>query len=307
MHVFITGGTGLIGTRLIGRLSDRKDRVTLLSRNAASARAKFGSACEVVEGDPVQPGKWMDSIRDCDAVINLAGEGIFNHRWSTAFKAVLRDSRVKTTEHVVQALKQAPLTAAGNSKILVNASAIGYYGPHDDEEIDETCAAGNDSLAQLCIDWEDATRAAPVCGIRTAIVRVGVVLDKGGGALKQMLTPFKLFAGGPVGSGKQWVSWIHHADMVGLLLAALDHAGASGPINGVAPNPVTNKQLAKAIGRALHRPSFMPTPGFALRIVLGEVANVVTAGQRVLPRKAEALGYKFQFPTIDAALADVLK
>ena len=151
MHVFITGGTGLIGTRLIGRLSDRKDRVTLLSRNAASARAKFGSACEVVEGDPVQPGKWMDSIRDCDAVINLAGEGIFNHRWSTAFKAVLRDSRVKTTEHVVQALKQAPLTASGNSKILVNASAIGYYGSRGDEILDESSAPGEGFLPEVCV------------------------------------------------------------------------------------------------------------------------------------------------------------
>jgi uncharacterized protein (TIGR01777 family) len=161
-------------------------------------------------------------------------------------------------------------------------------------------------LATMCVAWEQAARAVEAHGVRLVIVRIGVVLDKEGGALKQMLRPFKMFVGGPVGSGKQWISWIHHEDLIGLILLALDNVQAAGPMNGTAPGAVTNKQFSKALGRALHRPSFMPTPGFMLRIVLGKVASVVTKGQRVLPRKALALGYSFKFSEIDAALRDVL-
>lgn len=307
MRIFITGGTGLIGTRLIQRLRERQESVVLLTRRPSQARERFGSACTLVEGDPMQAGAWMDAVRDCDAVVNLAGEGIFNRRWNDAFKTLLRASRVQTTEHVVAALARSPRTPAGNPKILVSASAIGYYGCHEDEELTEEDAPGTDTLARMTVDWEKAAQAAEPLGVRVVRVRIGVVQDKEGGALAKMLLPFKLGAGGPIGSGRQWVSWIHHADMTGLLVLALNNPNVQGPMNATAPNPVPNKELSKALGRALHRPSFVPTPGFALKLMLGEVADVIGKGQRVLPQRALALGYAFQFPTIDAALADILK
>ncbi|MCI0458279.1 MAG: TIGR01777 family oxidoreductase [Gemmataceae bacterium] len=305
MRIFLMGGTGLVGSRLIPRLLERNDQVVLLTRRPDTARQKWG-ACTVIEGDPMQAGPWMNEVEGCEAVINLVGEGVFNRRWRAKFKQLLRDSRIKSTEHVVQALTKSPRTAAGAAKVLVNASAIGYYGPHGDEELDENSPPGNDFLAQACVDWEKAARAAEGHGVRVALVRVGVVLDGAGGALKQMMRPFRFFMGGPVGNGRQYVSWVHHQDLVGILLLALDSPGGAGPINGTAPNPVTNKQLAKALGRAMGRPSFMPAPKFMLRLVLGGVATLVTTGQRVLPRKAQELGYTFKFPEIDGALKDIL-
>jgi uncharacterized protein (TIGR01777 family) len=306
MRVFITGGTGLIGTRLLGRLGERGDQVVLLTRRPAVARDKVGGGT-VVEGDPKQPGPWMDAVADCDAVINLTGENVFGKRWNDDFKKELVASRVKSSENVVQALARSPQTPGGGAKVLVNASAVGYYGPHGDEEIDEGAPPGDDFLAHICIDWEKAARGAEAAGVRLAIMRIGVVLDREGGALATLLTPFKLGVGGPAGSGKQWMPWIHHADVVGLLLFALDNAAAQGPINATAPNPVTNKEFARALGRALHRPAFLPTPGFGLRLMVGEVADVVLTGQRVIPRRALQLGHVFRFPTLDAALADILK
>jgi uncharacterized protein (TIGR01777 family) len=306
MRVFVLGGTGLVGSRLIEQLHRRQDDVVLLTRRPDVARHKFGDACAVVEGDAMTAGPWLDRLADCDGVINLVGEGVFSRRWTGDFKKLLRDSRVKSTENVVQALASSPRTAAGNPRVLVNASAIGYYGPHGDEELTEDSPPGDDTLARLCVEWENAARAAEPAGVRVARVRIGVVLDRHGGALRQMITPFKMFVGGPVGSGRQWVSWIHHQDLVGLLLLALDDAQARGPLNGTAPQPVTNTEFARALGRALGRPSFLPTPRFALRVMLGEVAGLVTTGQRVLPRRAQALGYAFRFPDIDRALRDVL-
>jgi uncharacterized protein (TIGR01777 family) len=305
MHVFVTGGTGQIGARLVRRLRQRGDQVSVLSRRPAVAREQFAD-CTIVEGDPTVAGPWMQAVRDCDAVVNLAGENIFGRRWNAEFKALLRDSRVQSTENVVRALAQEPLRADGGPKVLMNASAIGYYGPRGDEEITEDAPPGDDTLARLCVDWEQVAHAVESSGVRLAIVRVGVVLDKEGGALKKMLGPFKWFVGGPAGSGRQYVSWIHHADMVGLLLFALDREEARGPFNATAPTPVTNKEFSKALGGALGRPSFMKVPGFMLRLRFGEVAYVITTGQRVIPRKALALGYQFQFPKVGAALADVL-
>jgi uncharacterized protein (TIGR01777 family) len=290
----------------VRKLQERKDQVVVLTRRPAAAQERF-TGVEIVEGDPMQAGPWMEAVDRCDAVINLAGENVFNHRWNERFMALLRDSRLRVTEHVVQALARNPRRESGEPKVLVNASAIGYYGPHGDEEVAEEDAPGNDFLAHLCIDWEKAALAARQHNLRVALVRVGVVLDKEGGALAKMLTPFKLFIGGPVSSGKQWMSWIHHADIVGLFLLALDHPQASGPLNGTAPNPVTNKQFAQSLGCALHRPAFLPTPRLALRVVLGKVADILATGQRVLPRVPLALGYTYQFPTLDDALADILR
>jgi uncharacterized protein len=307
MKVFVTGGTGFIGTHLIRRLQLRQDSVVLLTRSAAAAREKFGGACQIVEGDPVKRGDWMDAVPDCDAVINLAGESLFSKRWNAKVLVRLNESRIKTTEHIVHALIRKPERPSGGHKVLVNASAVGYYGALGDEEVDEDHPNGHDKLALLCIDWEKTALSAEPLGVRVVPLRIGVVLDKTGGALRQMLTPFKLFVGGPIGSGNQWMSWIHHQDMVGLLLLALDNPDATGPLNATAPSPVTNKQFAKALGRAIHRPSFVPTPKFALRLALGKVAKVITTGQRVIPKAALALGYRFQFPTLDAALSDIFQ
>jgi uncharacterized protein (TIGR01777 family) len=306
MRIFLMGGTGLVGSRLIERLRQRRDEVVLLTRRPDVARQKLGEGGTVVEGDPTAAGPWMDRVGDCDAVINLAGEGIFNRRWNEDFKKVLYDSRIKSTDHVAQALSKQPRTASGGSKVLVNASAIGYYGPRGDEELTEDSPPGDDFLARICIDWEKAARSAEPAGVRVVPLRIGVVLDRAGGPVQKMLTPFKLFMGGPVGSGRQWLSWIHRDDVVALLLLAVDNPEARGPINGTAPNPVTNGEFSRALGRALGRPSFLRTPRFALRALLGEVSGLVTTGQRVLPARALALGYSFRFPEIDAALRDVL-
>jgi uncharacterized protein (TIGR01777 family) len=305
MRVFVTGGTGLVGTRLVRQLLERGDQPIVLTRRYAAARQSLGPQVDLVEGDPMQAGPWMDRIDDCDGVIHLAGENVFARRWNAAFKKLLVDSRVQSTQNIAQAILRKPLAPSGQPRVLVNASAVGIYGPRGDEEITEDSPPGNDFLSQLCLDWEKAARAVESAGVRSTQVRVGVVLDKTGGALKNMLTPFKMFVGGPIGSGKQWLPWIHHDDLVGLFLAALDRDGYRGPVNGTAPNPVTNKDFSKALGKALHRPAFLPTPGFALRLLLGEVGTVITTGQRVVPKKALSLGYPFKYPTIESALAQI--
>lgn len=306
MRFFVTGATGLVGRRLVRRLHERGDQAVILTRRAGHARELFGNNASVVEGDPMRPGPWMDAVADCDAVIHLAGENVFARRWNAEFKNQLIGSRILSTLHVVEALRRRSLRADGQAKVLVNASAIGYYGPRGDEELTENSEPGSDFLAQLCIEWEQAAYAAESAGIRVARVRVGVVLDKEGGALAKMLTPFRLFAGGPVGSGRQWMSWIHYDDLINLFLFAADNPEARGALNGTAPNPVTNRDFSKALGRVLHRPSFVWTPQLALRVVLGEVADIVASGQRVLPKRPLELGYSFQYPVLDAALAHIL-
>lgn len=306
MRIFVTGATGLVGRRIVRRLHERGDQVVVLTRDAARAGSLFGNNAAVVEGDPKRSGDWMQAVADCDAVIHLAGENVFARRWSSEFKKLLYDSRILSTQHIVEALRRRPLRANGQVKALVNASAIGYYGPHGDEELTEASQPGSDFLAQLCVDWEQAARAAESAAIRVAWVRVGVVLDKEGGALAKMLTPFRFGAGGPIGDGLQWMSWIHHDDLVNLFLFVVDNERARGALNGTGPEPVTNREFGKVQGRVLHRPAFVSTPGLALRVALGEVANVITTGQRVLPKRALDLGYSFRYPKLDAALTHIL-
>jgi uncharacterized protein len=306
MQIFVMGGTGLIGSPLVDRLSERGDRVVLLTRRPAMAQERWGSRCTIVEGDPTKAGPWMQKVNDCEAVVNLVGESIFARRWNEDFKKLLRESRVNSTKNVVQALAESPRTASGNYKVLVNGSAIGYYGPCGDEEVTEETLAGSDVLAQLAFEWELVTNPAEAAGVRVIRIRTGVVLDKDGGALPQMLTPFKLGVGGPIGSGKHWFSWIHIDDEIGIILLALDNPQAAGPMNATAQRPVTNKEFSKALGRALHRPAILPIPPFALKLRFGEVADILTTGQRVIPAKARSLGYQFKFPEIDAALANLL-
>jgi len=306
MHVFVTGGTGLVGSRLIERLLARGDRVTVLTRRAEVAEAKWGGRCTSIPGDPVHAGDWMKALADCDATVNLAGENLFARRWNAAFKDLLRSSRLQSIANIVQALAQNPRRSDGSPRVLVAGSAIGYYGPRGDEELDETAPPGNDFLAQLCVDWENATKPAADAGVRVVNLRTGIVLDAAGGPLKLMLTPFKMFVGGPIGGGRQWMSWIHHVDETGLILFALDTAQAKGPINAVSPEPKTNKEFSRTLGRVLRRPGFMPTPAFGLRVMVGEAACVITTGQRILPRKALELGYTFQFPELEGALRELL-
>lgn len=305
MRIFVTGGTGQIGVRLIRALRQRGDDVVLLSRQTDAWKI-VGPDVTVTVGDPMQPGDWQKIAAECDAVVNLAGANIFARRWNADYKQLIRESRIRSTQNVVQAITSAPKRADGSAKVLVSGSAIGYYGFHGDEVLTEKDPAGGDYLAVASRDWESAAFAAESAGVRVACIRIGVVFDSRGGAIRNLMTPFKLGVGGPIGSGRQYMSWIHHADVVGIIVLALDDAEATGPINGTAPAPVTNKAFAKAFGAALHRPAFFPTPAFAMRLVLGEVASLVTKGQRVEPAQALALGYQFRFPDVGSALSDIV-
>jgi uncharacterized protein (TIGR01777 family) len=306
MRVFVTGGTGLVGSRLTKKLLGRGDQVVVLTRRFGDARQALGTQVELVEGDPTQPGDWMNKIDDCDAVVHLAGENVFAKRWNEQFKQLLVESRTKSTHNVADALIRKPRRGAGSPKVLVNASAIGYYGPCGDEEIGEDSVPGSDFLAKLCVEWEKEAHRVEPAGVRCAIVRIGIVLDRDGGPLAKMLIPFRMFAGGPVGSGRQYMSWIHQEDLIDLITFALDNPQVSGPLNGTAPNPVTNKEFSRALGKTIGRPSFVWTPAFALKLTLGGVAEVVTTGQRVLPRRPLALGFSYKYATIDQALKNLL-
>jgi len=301
MRVFLTGATGLIGRPLVQRLLDRGDVPLVLTRDSARAAEKMPGRVEFIQGDPNERGDWMRSLDGCDAVVNLVGEGVMARRWSAAQKQRLRDSRIDATRHVVEAMA----AAASRPGVLVNASATGYYGDVSEGDVTEDSPSGDDFLARLCVDWEAAARPAEELGARVAWVRVGVVLDKRGGALSKMTTPFKLGVGGPVGNGRQWVSWIHLDDMVAAFLHALDRDEARGAINGTAPHPQRNREFSKSLARALHRPSLLPIPPFALKLALGEVACVVTGGQKVLPARLTAQGFSFRYPECDEAMREI--
>jgi uncharacterized protein (TIGR01777 family) len=302
MRVFVTGGSGLVGSRVVARLLDRGDSVTVLTRTPDRMRAKVDPRVELVTGDPCKPGPWREAIATADGVVHLAGENLFARRWSPEQKTRIRESRSEGTRLVAEAV-----AAAARRPVLVTASAVGYYGPHeDDAKLDETAAPGDDFLAQVCKEWESAADPARRAGARVVALRTGVVLDPSGGALANMLPPFRFFVGGPAGSGRQWLSWIHGDDLAKLYLFALDDSRAQGPVNATAPEPVTMKEFARAIGRALGRPSWAPVPGFALRLLLGEVASVILTGQRVVPRKSLELGFSFGHSSIDEALAHLL-
>ena len=303
MRVFLAGATGLIGVPLVRRLSERGDQPVVLSRRPQHAQQQLGSDVEVIEGNPQQYGEWARHVDGCQAVMNLAGEPVIGKRWNAGQKQVLRDSRIESTRNLVRALGE----AAERPGVLVNASAIGYYGNVPEGELTEKSSQGDDFLAQLCGDWEAAALTGRIFGARVALVRVGVVLARQGGALSQMMLPFKLGLGGPIGHGKAWFSWIHRDDIVGVFLTALDHPEACGPINGTAPEPVRNKTFSQLLAAALHRPCLFPILPVALRLRFGEVANVIIGSQRVLPAQLEQLGYAFKFRTCEAALAEIVR
>lgn len=297
-RVIVTGATGLIGKAVCKELLARGYEVVVFSRNPVSARQKVPDAANYVAWEPAENGPWTAYIDGAWGIINLAGASIGGRRWNDEYKRQIRDSRVIGTRGLVNAI------AAAREKphVLINGSAVGYYGPRDATPRDESAAPGNDFQALVCRDWEAAATEAERFGVRTVLLRSGVVLDRRGGALAQLTLPFLFFVGGPILPGTQWFSWIHLADEVGMILFALEHEDVRGPLNATAPAPQTNRDFSAALGYALGRPSWLPIPGFAIRLLVGEFANSVITGQRVLPKKALESGYEFRYSTSAEAL-----
>lgn len=296
--IVVAGGSGFIGEPLVRRLVARGEDVAVLTRNPAKVRA--GRA---VQWDPRQQGAWSAEVASADAVINLAGENVGAGRWTAERKRRILGSRVDATRALVNAMRAQP----AHARTLVNASAIGYYGLRGDEPVDETAASGEGFLAEVTRRWEELAREAEPLA-RVVILRFGVVLAREGGALAKLLLPFRLGAGGPIGSGAQWMSWISRDDVIGLIEWAIAHSNVSGTYNATAPGPVTNRDFVRALGRALHRPAVIPTPAFALRLALGaDMANeMLLGGQRVLPVRALGDGYEFQHNEIEEALTSAV-
>jgi uncharacterized protein (TIGR01777 family) len=299
MRVAITGATGLVGSRLIDALKDRGDEVTALSRDPAGATERLGVPAE--RWDPLSGPAPAQALAGRDGVIHLAGEPVAQ-RWSAEARERIRASRVAGTSNLVAGIEQAD----PRPRVLVSASASGIYGDRGAEELEEESSLGHDFLAEVCAGWEAAADGAEKLGLRVTKIRTGIVLDSGGGALAKMLPPFRLGVGGPVAGGKQYMSWIHVDDLVGLYLAALDGQEWSGSVNGCAPGAVTNTEFSHALGRALHRPAVLPVPGLALRAMYGEMASIVTGGQRMVPARAQALGYRWGHDDLDEALRSTL-
>jgi uncharacterized protein (TIGR01777 family) len=298
MKVLITGGLGFVGTQLSVHLLERGHEVTALDRSP-EPKAYTPQEVRYVSADTTVKGPWQKELVDQDAVVNLAGASIFR-RWNEKTKQLIYDSRILTTQNVVDALPKERGT------VLCSTSALGYYGFRGDEELKEEDAPGDDFLATLSVDWEAEAHRAAKKGVRVAITRFGIVLGKTGGALGQMIPAFKKFVGGPLGSGNQWFSWIHMEDLLSAFVFVLEDEKIEGPVNFCSPNPVRNRDLARALGKVLCRPACLTTPAFALRLVLGEFGSVLLEGQRVIPAKLLKHGFSFRYPEIMAALEEVV-
>jgi uncharacterized protein (TIGR01777 family) len=306
MHVIIAGGSGFLGRALADALLAAGHRVQILTRQSAPAGASSARVPELIPWTPdgTASGPWASACSGADLIVNLAGESIAAGRWTAARKARLRDSRVLATRSIAQLFAKAPKPPAA----LISASAVGYYGDRGSETLTEDAGPGRDFLAQLGVEWEREALAAEKSGAHVVLLRTGIVLDPREGALAKMLTPFRLFAGGPFGSGRQYMSWIHRDDWVSLAKWAVETPVVRGPLNLTAPNPVANADFARALGRALRRPAFIPAPGLALKLILGEMAGpLLLSSQRAVPAKALAGGFRFAHPDLDQALADLLK
>ncbi|MEH2301923.1 MAG: TIGR01777 family oxidoreductase [Nostoc sp.] len=305
MKVAITGATGFVGSRLVQRLHAKGDKIVVLARNTAFAQKVFPSEAfpnlEIVAYTPNASGSWQSVIASCDGIVNLAGEPIAEGRWTAERKQEILNSRKLGTQKLVEAIANA------NPKptVLVNASAIGYYGTSESATFDETSLSGNDFLAQVCQAWETEARKVKDAGVRLVILRLGIVLGNGG-ALGKMIPPFKLFAGGPIGSGRQWFSWIHVDDLVNLILQALTKPEIEGVYNATAPNPVRMADLSQTLGRVMNRPSWLPVPAFAIEALLGDGAIVVLEGQQVLAKRTEETGFEYKYPNLQSALTQIL-
>ena len=306
MRALVTGATGFVGRALVASLLGDGGEVNILTRDVARAGTSPGvtaHAWDPVSG-PAPAAAFRTASGPVEVVFNLAGEPVAEGRWNHEKKRRIVESRVVGTNNLIAAI--ASLPASDRPRALVSASAVGFYGSRGDEILDESAAAGEDFLADVCRDWEEAAMTAEPLGLRVATLRIGVVLGRGGGAPARMLTPFKMGAGGRLGDGKQWMPWVHLDDIVGLLrhLAATD--SLKGAVNGVGPNVVTNREFTKSLGAALHRPAIFPVPRLALRLAFGDVAEVLVSSQRAVPKAAEASGYRFRYTTLDAALAAIL-
>jgi hypothetical protein len=298
VKVAVTGATGLIGQAVVAALVERGDEVTVLSRDAARARERLGGSVGAHEwADPAGSPAPAEALAGRDGVVHLAGEPVAQ-RWSEAARRRIRDSRAAGTRNLVAGLRE----AEPRPDVLVSQSATGFYGPRGDEPVDESEPPGDDFLASVARDWEEAASAAAELGVRVACTRTGVVLAGSGGALERMLPPFRLGIGGPVAGGRQYVPWVHLDDVAGALIFCLDSRAASGPANVTAPEPVTNRELSKALGRVLRRPAVLPVPAPALRVLYGEMAQIVTTGVRAVPRRLQELGYEFRRPELEDAL-----
>lgn len=308
MRVVITGATGFVGRPLCAKLGGEGHGVTALVRDTSKAQSLLGASVKCTAWNEGASDDWKRAVAQSDAVINLAGESVAGQKWTPEYKAKILNSRTNGTRRLVDAMRESERKPA----VFVSASAIGYYGDRKDEPVTEQAAPAHDFLAQVCIAWEDEAKRAEELGVRVVRMRIGVVLGPGG-ALEKMLhplplplNPYKLGAGGPMGSGQQWVSWIHLDDVIGLLAWAMKNDQVKGACNVTAPNPVTNADLAHTLGRIFHRPTFVPVPAFALRALLGEFAESLLTGQKVLPAVAEKLGYPFGWTTLEPALRTLL-
>ncbi|MBI5590481.1 MAG: TIGR01777 family protein [Deltaproteobacteria bacterium] len=296
MKILITGGTGFVGTFLTKQLLQNEHEVTVIGRS--SVPGVQPGHFHAISADTTRKGLWQDALKDVDAVINLAGMSIF-HRWTPAYKRQIYDSRILTTRHVVEGM------SGDRLQTLISTSAVGYYGSRGDDILSEAEPCGRDFLSQVGKDWEHEAFEAEKKNIRVVATRFGVVLGRSGGALKQMITPFKWFAGGPMGSGRQWFSWIHMSDLMAGMMYILENAKIQGPVNLCSPAPVTSGELARTLGAVLGRPAVIPAPSIALRLILGEFAETLLASQRAVPKKLLASGFVFRFPDLKGALTDL--
>jgi uncharacterized protein (TIGR01777 family) len=306
VKVIVAGGTGFLGRPLCRALAAAGHTVVVLTRG----QAMVPGASRTVEWAPDRPAgsdppdAWVREIDGADAVVNLAGAGLADRRWTEARKDVLRASRILATRNLVAAVR----AARTRPSVFLSGSAVGFYGATGDAALDESFPPGSDFLATLCVHWEAEAHAAAALGCRVVIVRTGIVLGRDGGALKKLLPPFRLFVGGPIASGRQQMSWIHRDDWVALIRWTLERPSVSGVFNATAPHAVTNREFSRALGRALRRPSWLPVPAFALRLLVGEIADVaLVAGQRVVPTRATDAGFTFQYPDIDAAMRAAIR
>ncbi|MEH1840492.1 MAG: TIGR01777 family oxidoreductase [Nostoc sp.] len=305
MKVAISGATGFVGSLLVQRLHAKGDQIVVLTRNTTFAQKVFPSEAfpnvEIVAYTPNTSGSWQNVIANCDGVVNLAGEPISEGRWTLERKQAILNSRKLGTQKIVEAITNA------NPKptVLINASAIGYYGTSETATFDETSLSGNDFLAQVCQAWEAEATKVKDAGVRLVILRFGIVLGNGG-ALGKMIPPFKLFAGGPIGSGRQWFSWIHVEDLVSLILEALTKPEIEGVYNATAPNPVRMADLSQTLGQVMNRPSWLPVPGFAIEALLGDGAIVVLEGQQVIPKRTLETGFEYKYSNLQSALTQIL-
>ena len=307
MRIVIAGGTGFLGGPLAEVYAEDGHDVVVLTRRLPAGEARHESGTGVPGITRVgwkpdgQGGPWAATLDGADAVINLAGEGIGNRRWTPQRKAQLRDSRIIPTRSLAAAIR----ASAVPPKVLVSASGVGYYGASGDEPKTEDSPAGDDFLAHVCEDWEGEALGAVSPATRVVVTRTGVVLERAGGALTQMMRPFQLFVGGPIGSGRQYISWIHRHDWIEMLRWIVQTPEVTGPINATSPEPVTNREFARALGLALRRPGFVPAPAFVLKLALGEMASLALTGQRVLPARVQALGYHFRYPHLGQAFRGI--